>query len=361
MVKKELEFLKKINYFPNIKKKYTYIKGDFHKVIFSHEKKTKEIILKIIKNYPGVKWKIIRLLIYLNFHKFFKRGGSIGTLKLRVDTSLNYPGEIILIDNRIKVFDLKNKKIYYMLKNGSEINKELILREKYPGINFVPLLKKDLGRKVMIMRFLDLETFNKITKMPQKILQNSFDQLIYFYKKNGVKKKKTSKEIKDIWLRNNNFKSLDKKSRKIITSAYVLLNNDKKLTFIKAHGDFHLAHIGQDKKSRKIYLLDWENPEEENLLFDFFWMILVDCRVNGKGNIKKIIYKNGLNRIPFKRIFLKFEKEFKEDLNIEIFLRYFMLTLIRLIEEAYRNGKLSDVKIEFQILKRIIKFIKQSF
>ena len=90
-------------------------------------------------------------------------------------------------------------------------------------------------------------------------------------------------------------------------------------------------------------------------------MILVDCRVNGKGNIKKIIHKNGLNRTHFKRIFLKFEKEFKEDLNMGIFLRYFMLTLIRLIEEAYRNGKLGDVKIEFQILKRITKFIKRSF
>ena len=361
MVKKELEFLKEINYSPNIKKKYTYIKGDFHKVIFSHEKKTKEIILNIIKHYPGIKWKIIRLFIYLNFHKFLKGTGPIETLKLKIDSSLNYPGEIILIDQRKKVFDLKNKKIYYVLKNGSEINKEFILREKYPGINFVPLLKKDRDRKVMIMRFLDLETFNKITKMPQKILQNSFDQLIYFYKKNRIKKKKTSKEIKKIWLRNNNFKSLDKKSRKIITLAYVLLNNDKKLTFIKAHGDFHLAHIGKSKEDGKIYILDWEGSKEENLLFDFFWMILVDCRVNGRGNIEKLVYKNGLNRTPFRRIFLKFEKEFKEYLNMEIFLRYFMLTLIRLIEEAYKNKRLKDAKVEVQILNKITRFIKQSF
>ena len=32
MLKKDLEFLKKVDYTPNLKKKYTYIEGDFHKV-----------------------------------------------------------------------------------------------------------------------------------------------------------------------------------------------------------------------------------------------------------------------------------------------------------------------------------------
>jgi len=358
MVKKELEFLKEINYFPNIKKKYTYIKGDFHKVIFSHEKKTKEIILKIIKNYPGMKWKIIRLFIYLNFHKFLKEGGLIGTLKLKIDSSLNYTGEIILIDQRKKIFDLENEKIYYILKKKSDLLKEISVRKKFPKVNFAPLVKLDTEKKIIIVRFLDLKTFNKILKTPFKILQNSFNQLIYFYKKNKIKKETFSREISKIFRRNNNFKSFKSKNKKIMDLAYQVLNKEKKLILVQSHGDFHLAHVGKSKEDGKIYILDWEGSKEENLLFDLFWMVLVDYGVNGKECIEKLIYKKNLNKTPFKKIILELGKEFGEEFDLETLLRYFMLTLIKLIEEAYKNGKLSNVKMEFKILRKITRLIK---
>ena len=162
-----------------------------------------------------------------------------------------------------------------------------------------------------------------------------------------------------LWERNNNFKSLDKKSWEKLNSACAILKNRKKFISIKAHRDFHLAHIGKNNENNKIYILDWEKPKEENLLFDLFWMILVDYRINKGKLLKYIIYKGELNKTLFKGIIPKFEKEFQEDLNSGTVLSYFMLTLISLIEEAYNHNRLFDVKLEFQLLNKTIKFIKK--
>lgn len=354
MVKKELEFLKEIEYSPDTIKKYTYLFGDFHKIIFSHEKKSKEIILKIIKNYPGIKWKIIRLLILLNLHTFLKKGRLIGNLKLKVDSSQNYPGEVILIDQRKKIFDLKNKKIYYILKKKAEILKETKIRKKYPKINFAPLLKSPRNKNVVAIKFLDFVGFNQIENIPKEILVDVFNQLIYFYKKNKIKKETFSREISKIFKRNNNFRSFKGKNKKIMDLAYQVLNKEKELILVQSHGDLHLAHIGKDKEEGKIYILDWENSREENLLFDFFWMTLVDYKINKKNHINYIINKTYLSYI-----LSKFEKDFKINLDRQAILMYLALTLIKIIESAYHDGKLKEMDLEFNLLNKAIIFIRR--
>jgi len=345
---------KSVDYSPSAKKRYYFITGDYHKLIFSSQKISRDFILKTIKHYPGSKWGLLRFLIRSGLYKNVK-SSKMGFVYFDYDPKMNFPGEAMLIDQRRKVFDLKNKKVYYFLyKNQKDqISHEKELRKKYKEINFPAIIfKKD----VFITDFLDLKFFSKAEALPNQVLEKAIHQLCYFYKKNKIQKSTFSKEIIKIKKDNKDFSLLDKEDAKVLNHAMQVIQSEKQVMLTKVHGDFHLSHIGMQED--KVYILDWELARIENILFDLFWFFINDFRLNKTEFIKKASKKKLLYYPDFRRTLERFERELKLDFDEKELFTYLVLTMLRLIERAYKERKLDNVKNQIKLLNILLKWQK---
>jgi len=275
-----------------------------------NNRKVKNFLKKKLHIYLTFKKRVLSL--FLTFNIFPKK-----------EMLLPREADLMMLGNRIKLFDFKNNKIKTLGKNSQEIKE----RRKYGKILNSP--------KIIFAgnHFFTEELIFPHNNLNEKDVLNAFEKLIEIYKKN-----KKFISIKNLFLlkrkRKSNYMTLDKELKKI---------KDKKVYCSWVHGDFWKGNLL--KRNGKIFFLDLDCAGKGLIVEDLF-----------KYFLSSQIYSGKINKNLMKKMCCKLMSSLnlsKDELLFQINLESYILMMNK--NKKIKKNVLKTKENLFRIIKSISK------
>ena len=234
--------------------------------------------------------KFQRLYLYLSQHKI--TAPILSNYRIIISPPLKDPKSKLIIggNNKIRLIDLVENRVYVILKNGFDkkyIDKELYVRENFKYLDIPKLINNENNVFWYSEEYISgispnrLDPTNSINAL-NKVVYSIHEMLIetkckQFLVEYSLKlEERVVCSLEHIRFLDQSFKIY------IIEFVNKLLKelniySDSSITLAYCHGDFHQGNILCD--GDKNWILDWENSGQKQIGYDLF-ILLLDSRIS---------------------------------------------------------------------------------
>lgn len=298
-----------------------------------------------------------KITIYKIFDRFVKKMFFNENIIIHNSEAENkkFIGSVYLPANnndnkKAKIFDFDNNKVLsiYSLKNDYIRENELYV--EFSGFFKIPeIILSDDVELVLIEKLIEFKSnLNWSNNDYIKVMDEIFKNYINYYNNCEMSNEYVLKTPLELL---NSLKDQEKVDflRKNINTN--LMN--KKLPFIKIHGDLWSANILIDKDNKNdIYFIDWEHSDNFILFYDFFWLMQNEAIYNENYFYLEQYIKGYYNHY-FKEIFLIFDIKFEEKYKVD----YLIIFFVNVFETRLKDKNKKTNDIVYNRFKNIFSYI----
>ena len=238
---------------------------------------------------PSKPLKSILQTIYLRLSQTYPFSVFFSRYVIRISPPLKNSKSKLIIggNNKIRLIDIKNNKVFVILKDGFHpdyINREIFIRDNFSYIPTSTILERNINQNWYSEEYIEGLPPNRLSASEERFILNEANKNIHQLLRETEEKSyfkgyvlKILNQIKDNLISSSNIFKKEKDSiEEILNSLKSIL--DKKSDHIihlgLTHGDYHQGNILYNTSSKKYWIMDWEHSEIRQSSYDLFILLL---------------------------------------------------------------------------------------